>query len=322
MQLPMSRLPAAHSAAPATRRRFLGGLAGAAVAGPLLAAPSRTEPALKAEDWVFIDNGKLRLGVKRASGAGIGWLSASGSKENLLDHWDHGRLIQQSYYGKEDGSRWVDKPWRWNPVQGGDYRGQAAEVLELQSDAVSLTARIRPRNWAGGQLLGDCEMRQRIRLEGDLVIARMGFRYTGKESHPAVHHEVPAVFLAPRFATLVHYQGDQAWTGGALQRSRPGWPNESRSIPEHWAAYVDEEDRGLGVFVPIAQELTCYRFGASEAAAGACSYFARLVTFAITPGLDFSYDMVLAVGRPPEMRAAFAGIKDRLAATLPASQAK
>ena len=307
----------ANAALGSTRRQFLGGLAATA-----LAAPLRAEPEIKAEDWVFIDNGKLRLGVKKGSGAGIGWLSASKSKSNLLDHWDHGRLIQQSYYGKEDGSRWVDKPWRWNPVQGGDYLGHAAEVLELTSDAVSMAARIRPRNWAGGQLLSDCEMSQHIRLEGNLAIARMGFRYSGKERHPEMHHEVPAVFLEPHLSTLVHYSGDQPWTGGALQRSRPGWPNESRSIPEHWAAYVNGEGSGVGVFVPVAAELTCYRFGASEEAAGACSYFAPLVKFAMTPGLEYSYDMVLAVGRPEEMRAAFAGLKDRLAAAPPAHSAK
>lgn len=31
--------------------------------------------------------------------------------------YDCGRYIQQSYYGKEDGSNWNGTPWRWNPVQ-------------------------------------------------------------------------------------------------------------------------------------------------------------------------------------------------------------
>ena len=119
-------------------------------------------------DWVFLDNGQVRIGVRKSSGACIGWFSRSGTNaNNLLDHWDHGRSIQQSYYGAEDGSRWGEKPWRWNPVQGGDYRGTAAEVTRLETTSpTSLYSRTLPRNWAGGQLLRDVVMEQWIRLEG------------------------------------------------------------------------------------------------------------------------------------------------------------
>ena len=38
--------------------------------------------------WAYLDNGRLRLGVKVESGAGLGWLSTSKSERNLLNHWD------------------------------------------------------------------------------------------------------------------------------------------------------------------------------------------------------------------------------------------
>ena len=301
-----------------TRRQLLPALAACALTPRL---PIRAEP-LNPADWIFLDNGQIKLGVKKTSGAGIAWLSASDATENLLDHYDHGRLIQQSYYGKDDGSKWADKPWRWNPVQGGDYKGNASEVLELTSDKTTLHARIRPRNWAGGQLLADCEMEQRIRLEGKLAIVTFRFRYSGTDTHPAHQHEVPATFLHPSLTTLVHYDGDKPWTGAPLTRSRPGWPNESRHIPEGWAAYVNDKDTGVGVFAPVAKDLTCYRFGASPTALSACSYFAPLVKFPITPGLDFSYGIALATGTPAEMRTAFAALRDKLPAKLPATPAR
>jgi hypothetical protein len=293
------------------RRRFF-----TAVAAGAALPVSRAALELKSEDWMFLDNGQIRLGIKKTSGAGIGWLSR-GNGENLLDHFDHGRLVQQSYYGREDGSRWADKPWRWNPVQGGDYKGHASELLELTGDKTSLHARIRPRNWAGGQLLTDCEMEQRIRLEGAVAVVQFRFHYRGKETHPAHHHEVPAVFLHPALGTLVHYDGDKPWTGGALQRTQPGWPNESRRIPEGWAGYINAAGTGAGVLAPIARELTCYRFGASPDAPSACSYFAPLVKFAITPGLDFAYEIALTTGTPDEMRTAFSKLRSRLLAKLP-----
>lgn len=299
---------------PMNRRRFLSAAAAASAAAAMRARADKPDPSV----WHFLDNGKIRLGVKKSSGAGIGWISASGSELNLLDHLDHGRLIQQSYYGRTDGSLWVDKPWRWNPVQGGDYKGNAAELLELTADASSVKSRTRPRNWAGGELLADCEMTQHIRLEGAAVKVTFGFTYTGKESHPAVHQEVPAVFINPKFGTLVLCSAGDPWTGAPLERTQPGWPNENRKMAEPWAAYVDDKGQGIGLCVPIAKELTCYRFGSSPDAAGACSYFAPLVTFAVTPGLKFEYEALIALGSTEEIRAAFqAGRAGMKVAPLP-----
>lgn len=284
--------------------------------------PTAGTDGLKPVDWVFIDNGIIRLGVKKTSGAGIAWLSRSGSSSNLLDHWDHGRLIQQSYYGRKDGSVWSGKPWCWNPVQGGDYRGHAAEVLELTSDEMTLHARIRPRNWAGGESLTNCEMEETIRLEGAVAVVKFGFRYRGTKVHPVRPQEVPATFVNPAYGTMVIYGGDQPWTGRALSRSRPGWPNESRKIPEGWAAWVNDQNTGVGVFSLIAKDLTCYRFGSSPQARGACSYCAPVIKFAITPGMHFEYEVALALGTPGEMRAEFARLKDTLLAKLPSAPKK
>ncbi len=276
---------------------------------------------IKAADWVFIDNGEIRLGICKSAGAGIGWLSRSGSPENLLNHWDDGRFIQQSYYGKKDGSLWGKKPWTWNPVQGGDCQGHAAKVLELSSDKTTIHARIRPRNWAGGEMLPNCEMEETIRLEGAVAVVGFGFRYWGTEVHPIRSQEVPAAFVNPAYSTLVIYGGDQPWTGGPLVRLLPGWPNESRKISEGWAAWVNDQNTGVGIFSPIAKELTCYRFGSSPKSAGACSYSAPLVKFAITPGMHFEYNLALTLGTPEEIRAAFFKFKDSLRTPPPTTTA-
>jgi hypothetical protein len=33
-----------------------------------------------------------------------------------------GRLLQQSFYGCVDASCWANRPWLWNPVQGGSWQ--------------------------------------------------------------------------------------------------------------------------------------------------------------------------------------------------------
>jgi hypothetical protein len=248
----------------------------------------------KTEKWAYLDNGKLRLGIKISSGAAIGWLSPSKAKRNLLNHWDHGRLVQQSYYGDADGSIWADKPWRWNPVQGGDYKGTAARVLQLKTSKKEIYAKTMGRNWAGCTDLPEAIFEQWIALTGDVAHIKYRLTYSGTKRHAVRQHEIPAVFLEPNLDTLII-------GGNESTRSKPGWPNESRKIPVHWAAYVDKDDFGVGVKVPIADELTCYRFGDGNAEHGSCSYLAPLTTFAITPGLVFTYDLFLTCGTLKEI---------------------
>jgi hypothetical protein len=263
-------------------------------------------------DWLFVDNGEVRLGVIRSSGAGIAWFSPSESTNNLVNHWDRGRLIQQSYYGDEDGSLWNKQPWRWNPVQGGDWQGKPATVLELTHTTNSLYAKSLARHWASGLELTNVVFEEWISLTGRLAHIRFRMTYSGTSSHAARDHEIPAVFVAPELKTLVLYDGDAPWTGAALSRSQPGWPNESRRMTEHWAAYVGTNDVGLGVSVPVSDHLTCYRFGDGRPDHGSCSYFAPLTNFAITPGKVFTYDVYLFAGNVAEIRRRFSTISGLL----------
>lgn len=97
-------------------------------------------------EWLYLDNGEVRLGIDKRSGGAIGFFAPSG-KKNLLNHYDRGRFIQQSYYGKEDGTNWAGKPWRWNPVQGGDYKGGPPKLLDVSSDKTSLNVKSIARHW-------------------------------------------------------------------------------------------------------------------------------------------------------------------------------
>jgi hypothetical protein len=66
----------------------------------------------------------------RSSGGAIGWVSPAGGNRSVVNSFDRGRLVQQSWYGDEDGSNWNGQPWRRNPVQGGDWRGRSAKILK------------------------------------------------------------------------------------------------------------------------------------------------------------------------------------------------
>ena len=254
----------------------------------------------------FLENGKLRIGVDLGSGGAVCWLSELPGGPNLLNHADRGRFIQQSYYGKSDGSRWVDKPWRWNPVQGGDYKGRPAKLLEVKETAGTLYVRSVPVNWAGGEDVEDCRMEQWITLRDRVASLKFRFTYRGGETHPAVHQELPAVFVDFALTDLVYYKGKEPWQDRPLTKDRPGWPNESRVTDEHWAGWVGADGRGVGVLFPGTGLITTYRHpGPAGPKGGGCSYFAPIRTMAITPGLVFEYPVHLTIGTADEMRARF-----------------
>jgi hypothetical protein len=257
-----------------------------------------------ADDWIYLQNADLRVGLLRSHGGAIAHLSSPGVGFNTLNHYDHGRLVQQSYYGDEDGSFWGDKPWRYNPVQGGDYQGKAAKVVEMRHTETSAYVKTTPRHWASGALIHECTMEQWVQLEGPILRVRYKFTYHGDKMHQARHQETPAVFVSPRLSTLVTYTGEKPWTAAPLTRIQPGWPNQYLDLPEGWAAYVDDEGKGIGVYVPGVSEATCYRF---EGGGGSdCSYLAPLQTFALTPQLSHEYTAFFTLGDVETIRQRFA----------------
>ncbi|HEY1081089.1 MAG TPA: hypothetical protein VGE29_02445 [Prosthecobacter sp.] len=255
------------------------------------------------EKWAYLDNGQVRLGVNLDAGACIGWFSASGSQDNLLNAYDVGRYVQQSYYGDPDGSDWNGKLWRYNPVQGGSWRNQPAQVTESRVEKDLLYARISPRHWATGKLLSEVVLEQWLRLDGQQARLKFKMRYQGEKTHQPHHQELPALFVNPEFDTLVFAGAD-----GQFQRKQPGFPNEYfKRGPEPWVAWVNERDRGVGLHIPHAEDITAYRVRHGNR--GDCSYLAPIQTFSLKPGLVFEYEVSLAIGSLDEFRQWFVPAK-------------
>jgi len=256
----------------------------------------------------WIRNEHLKVGLDRLSGGALCWISHADSNDNLINNHDRGRLIQQSWYGAEDGTFWDQRPWNWNPVQGGDWRGKSSEILEEKYTESHATVKTRPRHWARGDLLKDCTMQQSVNLDGPLVHIHYDFHYTGSQSHPPRHQELPAVFMNSQYRTLVFCEHQDVWNGGPLRRIQPGWPNEYHAITEDWAAYVNDKDFGLGCYSPGSKQLTCYRFQPDRPDPSACCYFAPIRTLAISSPFHFEYDVWITAGSVEQIRQRFADV--------------
>ncbi len=298
-------LPTAGSDQPVGRRRTLGLLA----AGIGCGTATGFAFAAEAEDWIWLGNRDLKVGLLRSSGGAIGWLSAAGASRSLVNSFDRGRLVQQSWYGREDGSNWNGRPWRWNPVQGGDWKGRSATILKQSVTESTATIETQPVHWAAGSDITDALMTQQISLQGPLVRIDYRFQYRGEVEHPACHQELPAVFTDPEYSQLAVCTSDRPWTGAPLHYRTPGWPNEYVPMTEHWAALLNRDGQGLGCCVPRASQLTCYRAGQGSAKDGACSYFAPIDTIAVTAGFDMQWTVWLTLGDVTQIRQRFAALQ-------------
>lgn len=254
-------------------------------------------------EWAYLDNGTVRIGVDRSRGACVGFFGESKTGRNLLNHFDEGRFLQQSYYGARDGSFWNKQPWTYNPVQGGSWKGLASEILEFNKTGNSLYARIEPRSWSGGQPCPEAIMEETISLFGAVACITFKMSFSGADQGGPRHQEMPAVFVDAALSNLVYL------TDGQLMRRVPGWPNESGKAPQQWVAYLDDSDWGIGIRTPGTAEFTCYRFGtgATGPDASSCSYIAPIRTFALTTGLKVEYDVFLTVGTLDEIKVRFSG---------------
>lgn len=274
-----------------------------------LLLPAAGLRAAEVPHWHYLQNDQLKIGINLNAGACIGWLSTAKEPEkNVLNTYDPGRYVQQSYYGDPDGSDWNGKPWRYNPVQGGDWHGLPSTVLEFKSDTpTTLYAKIKPRHWTTGKLLEDVVMEQWITLEGPLAHVKFKMTYTGTAAHKAHHQELPAFFVEPEFGTLAYVDGEP-WKNTPPTRRNPGEKNEYIKLTEHWAAWLNAEDYGVGIFSPASEEATCYRVPGQI---GSCSYLAPIKTMALTPGFVFEYEASMGIGKLQDLRVWFTARHDK-----------
>jgi hypothetical protein len=251
-------------------------------------------------DWRYLDNGIVRVGLDLRAGGSVGWFSRTGS-ENVLNTYDKGRYLQQSYYGSTDGSLWSKQPWRYNPVQGGGWKGEPAEVLDFRMPSTtSAYTRTIPRHWATGLPTPEMAMEQWTELDGAFVRIRCRAQYRGETTHTPQHQEMPALFVHPAYDTLVTVPT----VGGALDRRQPGFPNESARTPEAWAAWERADGEAVGLFFPHADQITAYRYR-ERSGKSDCSYFAPIRTETLRPGTTLEYTVTLGLGTAPDLRSAF-----------------
>jgi len=261
-----------------------------------------------------LDNGAIKVRLDLNSGGAITYLSPSGSTENLINNYDRGRQIQQSYYAGQALNRIAEgqhpswSPWPWNPIQVGDAFGHSSAVLESSgADGVVYTKTI-PLLWDMNNEPAEALMEQWTRLDKNSVLVRCKLtcqRTDTRWNIASRHQEMPALYTISRLSHQFTYVGDAPWTHAPLTeivQVGPPWtywgPGTVRPGQiERWAANVDDSNWGVGVYYRDTEIFVGGRAG--DPGGGefdfATTYLAPLRTLRLDKNttLEWGYDLIV-----------------------------
>ena len=308
------------------------------------------------EREVFIRNGEYKLGVDLLWGGALSYLEDLNSNVqavkvdgriyvdsnaserynaksvndnvNLINRFDPGRLVQQSYYsiikdGYESGE-FMGNTWNYNPVQGGNQFGESSKIVDVITTDSSLYIKCRPLDWAKpASDITPSYMEATYTLKDGLVDVSCRFvDFYGFKSESTTQ-EMPAFYCIEPFNRFVYYGGDSPWTNDpnlSYENELIFWPDAGYpnfSSTESWAAFIGEFDDsfGIGIYVPSEPSFLAGVYerekttNADPSKDGTTSYIAAVEWVELASFEPIEYNYSISTGTVSEMRNAFATVK-------------
>lgn len=285
----------------------------------------------------FIDNGRFKLGVDMGWGGTINYLEDMTHKEpglvNLVNKFDTGRLIQQSYYGTgaiegvfEWGSFNDSEQWPYNPVQGGDKGLVASRLIDVEVGENYVYIKSQPMDWGKVGYITPSYMENTYTLEQDFIRVDNRFVDFSGWEHPFTGQELPALYTVSYLDTFIWYNGNKPWTDDtvSVRDDLQFWGDPQyvgdciyhlkQSNTETWCAWVNtKDDFGIGLYVPGVDRLKAgrYQYNASKDADDlATNYVAPYNTMQLVSYDPLEYSYLLTTGTAEQIRATFTAEKD------------
>ncbi|MCW3053171.1 MAG: hypothetical protein JWN14_2341, partial [Chthonomonadales bacterium] len=260
----------------------------------------------------FLDNGVIKVGVDLEQGGTITWVSPAKSERNIINMHDRGRQIQLSFYGGPQPygtahSGW--KNWPWNPIGTGDVYGRASTVLKHTNDGKTLYTKSIPLQWALDNVPGECTFETWITIEGATahVRNRLVNHRADKTQYHAFDQELPALYTIGKLHRLVSYDGDQPYTNAPirhLENNGPPWTGWKAT--EHWAALLDNDDWGLGIYHSNLYQFIGGFHGKPDTGGPTddpTGYIAPIRQEILDHNITYDYDYTLILGKLEAIRA-------------------
>jgi len=260
----------------------------ALIAGPAASAGGAVGP------LSFIENGTIRVGVDLSDGGKITYLSPLRGEQahDLLQD------VQQSYYGGTPDATW-------------HVAANGGTVLLNRNNGRTIYTKVIPSRDGFASRQCSCTLETWVSLKGNTVHVRNRLMNTGGGTVAFTPHaqELPALYTTGDAYRLFTYDGTTPFTGAPLREvtdDRGGFfvPGPSFLATEHWAALVNDEGFGVGLFEP---SLTRFSGIPGNEYAVDYGWINGYLASSTTENLDstpvYTYDYTLVVGSLDNIRA-------------------
>jgi len=215
--------------------------------------------------------------------------------------------------GEQPNERWAGLGW--NPIQSGDVGGHRSRLLEYKNDGESIYVRCVPMHWPHVNVPGECTFECTYTLNGNAVEATavLNNARPDETQYRRCDQELPAIYTNGPWYKLVTYVGDRPFEDEPLsvlvdKNDERGWPWLKYVAPEHWAALVDENDYGLGVYQPISTDFLGGFSGGDDAKGhggekdGPTGYLSPLSVEILDHNIRYEYNYSLIAGSLEDIR--------------------
>jgi hypothetical protein len=270
----------------------------------------------------YIQNEFIKVGIDLNLGGSITFIADAKKGENIINNHDWGRQVQMSFYsgpnpfvpnGKEPAPFW--RNLGWNPIQSGDYAGNRSKVLEHKNEGNQLYIKCIPMQWPLDNEPGECTFESWIVLKGNTVQVRSRIvnNREDKTQYNARGQELPAVYTNAPYHRLISYRGDKPFTKDTVTHIKNHNFPKAKGIhwaywqaTEGWAANLNDDNYGLGVWNPNAQ-FYCGGFYGDDSFKGGSKddgtgYISPLHTEILDHNITYDYNYVLILGTLDEIR--------------------
>lgn len=248
---------------------------------------------------------------------------------NLINRYDPGRLVQQSYYGTVEAPYepgvYMDNTWNYNPVQGGNQHGENSKIVDIKCTDNEIYVKCRPLDWAKTkEFITPSYMEAWYKIEGKNVHVKCRFTdFSGYKETPRTQ-ELPAFYCIEPLNTFVYYDGVEPFSKEnklCIEDSLIFWPDAGypnfKSV-EQWSAFRGEfsDSFGIGIYMPTHDTFLTGVFARGETTEkdpsidAPTSYIAVVKDYVFESFKPKEYDYYISTGTTDEIRSNFEEISD------------
>ena len=163
--------------------------------------------------------------------------------------------------------------------------------------------------WALNNVPGECTFETWITLDGATahVRNRLVNHRADTTQYRAFSQELPALYTIGKLYHLVSYDGDKPYTNAPIRRlENNGPPWTDWKATEHWAALLDDDNWGLGIYHPNLYQFIGGFHGTPNTGGptdNSTGYIAPVREEILDHNITYDYDYVLILGKLEAIRA-------------------